>query len=79
MSPRERLLIAARLSMTVRKLAEAGVRLRYPDASTSEVSVRVAIRMYGRHVVERALGKLPEFASFFAKARFESERDDSLP
>lgn len=59
MGPRERLVLAARLSMAVRQLAEAGVRRRYPEASPGEVTAHVAIRMYGRRTVERALGQLP--------------------
>ncbi len=59
LSPRERLLIAARLSMAVRKLAEAGIRRRYPEASARDISTHLAIRMYGRRVVERVLGELP--------------------
>lgn len=59
LSPRERLEIAARLSMAVRRLAEAGVRRRHPTASGAEVTAHVAASMYGRQVVERVLGELP--------------------
>ncbi len=52
-SPMERLEITIRLCTVVRKLAEAGIRAQYPDASSDEVRAKLAERLYGRHVAMR--------------------------
>lgn len=59
LAPAERLRIAAELSMSVRQLAEAGIRQSHPDASPSELAVRLAVRLYGREVVRQVLGDVP--------------------
>ena len=60
--PHERLRIAVAISMAVRQLAEAGIRLRHPKADAAEVRARLAVRLYGREVVGRVLGSLPDDA-----------------
>jgi hypothetical protein len=60
--PHERIRIAVALSMAVRELAEAGIRLRHPNADDAEVRVRLAVRLYGREAVSRVLGPLPDDA-----------------
>ena len=51
-----RLRIASRLTTAVRKLAEAGIRERHPEATDDEVRVRLAVRLYGRSRIGRLLG-----------------------
>jgi hypothetical protein len=60
--PYERMRIAVALSMAVRELAEAGIRLRHPNADDAEVRLRLAVRLYGREAVSRVLGPLPDDA-----------------
>ena len=52
-SPTERLAIAMRLTRSVRKLAEAGVRSRHPNASPTRVQAELAAVFYGDSVAER--------------------------
>lgn len=52
-SPAERRAILAGLVVSVRQLAESGVRAAYPGASDREVNARVAARFYGTEVAER--------------------------
>jgi hypothetical protein len=59
LSPRERLAIMASTSRMVRRLAEAGIRKRYPGISEPELKLRLAVRLYGREMVEPVLGMLP--------------------
>lgn len=59
LSPTERLRIAAGLSMAVRRMAEAGIRQRHPDASPREIEVRLAVRLYGREIAARAFSDIP--------------------
>ena len=59
LSPAERLAIAAGLSQGVRCLAEAGIRLRHPDADEVEIRCRLAARLYGRAAAERLFGSVP--------------------
>jgi hypothetical protein len=62
MTPIERMESAIALSRAVRELAEAGIRRRHPTASDDEVQRRLAVRLYGRAVVEPVLGPLPDDA-----------------
>ncbi len=48
MSPADRLRAAAKLSLGVRRLAEAGVRQRFPAVTDEEVFARLMVRLYGR-------------------------------
>jgi len=61
-SEAERLRSAVALSMGVRRLAEAGIRLRHPNASEEEVQVRLAVRLYGRSAVAGVFRAIPEDA-----------------
>lgn len=62
LSPRERLRIAARLSMAVRRLAAAGIKQRHPGASSDEMTMHLAAAMYGPQVARRVLGEIPSGA-----------------
>lgn len=55
LSPIERLRLAARSTVALWQLAEAGVRHAQPELSPEAVKVQVAIRFYGRDVVDRML------------------------
>lgn len=58
--PYERLQRAVSLSGCVRTLAEACLRLRYPESSVSELRVRLAVRLYGRSVAQLMFAVLPD-------------------
>jgi hypothetical protein len=62
MTPVQRLHKAVALSMTVRKLAEAGIRDRHPSASDEEVRARLAVRLFGRKEALRIFGRIPDDA-----------------
>ncbi len=62
MTPAQRLRQASALSLTVRALAEAGIRLRNPRADSREVRVRLAVRLYGRPAARRLYGEIPDDA-----------------
>lgn len=47
------------LIAAVREMAVAGIRARHPDASAEEISVRMAVRLYGRDVAQRLFGGVP--------------------
>lgn len=59
LSPGERLALMARSSRMVRQLAEAGLRRDHPDATPAELKIRLAVRLYGRELVEKFLGPVP--------------------
>ena len=59
MSPAQRLSLALSLSQSVRELALAGVRQRYPDASAREQLLRLAVTIHGRDLATAAY---PEIA-----------------
>lgn len=61
-SPRERLAQSARLTLAVRELAMAGLRLRHPGASDEELRVRLVVRLYGREAAKRWLSGVPDDA-----------------
>lgn len=54
LTPSAKLAMATRLTMTVRQLAAAGVRRRYPEASPHEQFLRLAIVMLGEDLARRA-------------------------
>jgi hypothetical protein len=56
LTPEQRLRIAARLTAAVRRLTEAGIRERHPNAAAGEVRVRLAVRLYGRAAGLRLFG-----------------------
>lgn len=56
LSPAQRLMKAAELSLAVRRLAEAGLRQRHPGASAEELRVRLTVRLYGRAAAEHLHG-----------------------
>ena len=58
MPPAERLAQAARLSLGVRALAQAGLRRRHRKAGEEELRWRFAALCYGRELAERAFGPL---------------------
>jgi hypothetical protein len=61
--PTERRFEAAmRLSMGVRELAMAGLRMRHPEASEHELKVRLTVRLYGRAAALRLFGSVPDDA-----------------
>jgi hypothetical protein len=55
-SPAERLRKAAELTQAARWMAEAGIRLQFPNADEAEVRVRLTERLYGREVARRLFG-----------------------
>ena len=55
----ERLALMRESSRMVRMVAESAIRSQYPNASDEEVLARLAVRLYGRDVVERVLPDLP--------------------
>ena len=57
--PAARLAQAASLSRAVRRLAEAGIRQRHPEASEAEVRIRLTARLYGRDTAQRLFGSVP--------------------
>ena len=59
MSPGQRLSLAVSMSQSVRALALAGVRQRYPDASAREQLLRLAVTIHGRDLATAAY---PEIA-----------------
>jgi len=60
MSPADRLGLALSLSQSVRELALAGVRQRYPNASGREQLLRLAVTIHGRDLATLAY---PEIAA----------------
>jgi hypothetical protein len=48
------------LSAAAQQLAEAGVRIRHPDATPREIRLRVAALSLGRQTMIRAFGWDPE-------------------
>lgn len=62
LTPEQRGRIAARLTASVRRLAEAGIRSRHPEALEAEVRIRLAVRLYGRAEARRLLGAIPDDA-----------------
>jgi hypothetical protein len=58
-SPVDRLRKAAALTRAVRQIAEAGIRVYFPQADELEVRVRLAERIYGRVVALRLFGPHP--------------------
>ena len=52
-SPAERLAIAARLTRSVRMLAEVAIRSERATATEAEIRSRMAERVYGRAIAER--------------------------
>ncbi|MBN1442044.1 MAG: hypothetical protein JXA90_05005 [Planctomycetes bacterium] len=60
MPPGRKLDIAVAMSRTLRQLAEAGVRSRYPDATEDEIRKRLAARWLPREIVIAAYGWDPE-------------------
>ncbi len=61
MSPVDRLRAAGQLSLGVRRLAEAGIRHRYPHATEAEIRARLMVRLYGRAVAGQFMA-IPEDA-----------------
>jgi hypothetical protein len=59
LTPAERLAMMRRSSRMIRQLAEASIRRENPAASTEEMRIRLAVRLYGREVAERLLGPAP--------------------
>ncbi|MCI0572813.1 MAG: hypothetical protein L0Y66_18840 [Myxococcaceae bacterium] len=62
LTPSQRLRKAADLSVTVRRLAETGIRQQHPDVTPEELRVRMVVRLYGREAAERLYGIVPDDA-----------------
>jgi hypothetical protein len=62
LTPAQRLWQACALTMSVRALAEAGIRLRHPGATPEEVRVRLAVRLYSRAAARRLCREIPDDA-----------------
>jgi hypothetical protein len=60
--PHRRLEQAMALTRTVRELAVVGIKQRHPAASSHEIRVRLAVRLYGIAAAERIFGAVPEDA-----------------
>ncbi|MCB0975561.1 MAG: hypothetical protein KDB86_13565 [Actinobacteria bacterium] len=60
MSPAEKYQVVLELNRDVERMAEAGVRQRYPDASDREVFLRLAALRNGRDLSIAAYGWDPE-------------------
>jgi hypothetical protein len=52
----ERLAIAAMLTASARRLAEAGIKSSRPDLTERQLQAELARRMYGAQVAERLFG-----------------------
>ena len=61
MTPKQKLDIVADLNRDVQRMADAGVRMRYPDATDREVFLRVAALRNGRELSIAAYGWDPAF------------------
>ena len=62
LTPAQRLRQALALTMSVRALAEVGIRLRHPAAVPEEVRARLAVRLYGLQVARRLCHEIPDDA-----------------
>jgi hypothetical protein len=56
MSPSEKLRQTLSFSESIRKLAEAGMRRRYPHAGEREIFLRMARQNLGRELFEKVYG-----------------------
>lgn len=59
MSPHARLALMTELTLSAQRLAFAGVRLRYPNASDDEIWLRLAARRLGDEMVRKIYGWHP--------------------
>lgn len=59
MPPGRKLLLAADISAAVKALALAGVRVRHPRASESEIRRRLATLLLGEELARKVYGDLP--------------------
>lgn len=62
LTPAERGRILVSLTTGVRRMAELGIRQRFPGISEDEVRVRLAVRLYGRSLAARVFPEIPEDA-----------------
>jgi hypothetical protein len=60
MTPNEKLQRVFELTDSVRSMAEAGVRARYPNASEREIFLRTGATWLGRELMIKAYGWDPE-------------------
>lgn len=60
MEPEQRLQMVARLSRQAQELALAGLRMRHPDATETELRLRLAATRYDRETMIRAFGWDPQ-------------------
>lgn len=51
--------IARGLTLSVQRLAFAGMRARFPSASDDEIWLRLAVHRLGAEMVRKAYGRLP--------------------
>ncbi len=59
MTPAQRLAKAMSLTSSTHAVALAALRLAHPDDSERTLKIRLAARMWGRELVEKAFGELP--------------------
>lgn len=60
MSPAQRLARTLDVIDTARAFMEAGIKLRFPDATARQVQAQVAAMLCGPEVARRLYGSLPE-------------------
>ena len=62
LTPLQRLAMLGSSSSLTRRLAEAGIRREHPAVSPQALKLRLAVRLYGREMAERAFGPAPRDA-----------------
>ena len=60
MSPQARLALMTELTLSAQRLAFAGFRLRYPNASDDDIWLRLAARRLGHETVRKIYGWQPD-------------------
>jgi hypothetical protein len=60
MSPQARLALMTELTLSAQRLAFAGLRLRYPNASDDDIWLRLAARRLGVETVRKIYGWQPD-------------------
>ncbi len=60
MSPQARLALMTELTLSAQRLAFAGLRSRYPNASDDDIWLRLAARRLGHETVRKIYGWQPD-------------------
>ncbi len=63
LSPGEKLQQSFRLTRFMIQMQEAAIRKEFPQASDHEIHLRAAVRRYGRDLIEKAYGWVPDDAA----------------